>query len=276
MPLRGAVARARHDRPPPRAPAPVAAAGRVRGRRRPARATATAPCATRRSSTRRSTSCSAAGRPTSRSSRVPTEEHLPVALRARGAPACTCWSRSRSRPPSRRREQIIAAVRARRRARAPSATSSASTRRCSRCASACWTGSSATSSSIATERIGPFPDRVRDVGVVKDLATHDLDLVRWLGDAPIADASPRRPQHRMGRAHEDLVLVTGRLATGVAVQLDRRLADADEDAPHARARRPRHARRRHADRRPDLLRERQRRPPSGPARRRCAASPRAT
>ena len=37
---------------------------------------------------------------------------------------------------------------------------------------------------VATERIGPFPDRVRDVGVIKDLATHDLDLVRWLGGAP--------------------------------------------------------------------------------------------
>ncbi|MSW96471.1 MAG: gfo/Idh/MocA family oxidoreductase, partial [Actinobacteria bacterium] len=39
---------------------------------------------------------------------------------------------------------------------------------------------------IATERVGPFPNRIRDVGVVKDLATHDLDLVRWIGGAPIA------------------------------------------------------------------------------------------
>src|SRR5689334_16063057 len=29
---------------------------------------------------------------------------------------------------------------------------------------------------IRTERVGPFPDRVKDVGVVKDLGTHDLDL----------------------------------------------------------------------------------------------------
>ena len=62
---------------------------------------------------------------------------------------------------------------------------------------------------IATERIGPFPDRVRDVGVVKDLATHDLDLVRWLGDAPVERVAAQT-QHRMGREHEDLVLVTGR------------------------------------------------------------------
>lgn len=68
---------------------------------------------------------------------------------------------------------------------------------------------------IATERVGPFPDRVRDVGVVKDLATHDLDLVRWLGGAPIARLAAETA-HKTGRPHEDLVLVTGRLTSGVA------------------------------------------------------------
>jgi UDP-N-acetylglucosamine 3-dehydrogenase len=67
---------------------------------------------------------------------------------------------------------------------------------------------------IATERIGPFPDRVRDVGVVKDLATHDLDLVRWLGGAPVARVSAET-QYRMGREHEDLVLASGRLRNDV-------------------------------------------------------------
>jgi predicted dehydrogenase len=68
---------------------------------------------------------------------------------------------------------------------------------------------------VATERVGPFPDRVRDVGVVKDLATHDLDLVRWLGDAP-SERVAAQTQHRMEREHEDLVLVTGRLDNGRA------------------------------------------------------------
>jgi UDP-N-acetylglucosamine 3-dehydrogenase len=68
---------------------------------------------------------------------------------------------------------------------------------------------------VATERVGPFPDRVRDVGVVKDLATHDLDLVRFLGGSPVERVAAQT-QHRMGRRHEDLVLVTGRLAGGVA------------------------------------------------------------
>jgi predicted dehydrogenase len=66
---------------------------------------------------------------------------------------------------------------------------------------------------IATERIGPYPDRVRDVGVVKDLATHDLDLVRWLADSNV-EALAAQVSHRMGREHEDLVSVTGRLVGG--------------------------------------------------------------
>ncbi len=67
---------------------------------------------------------------------------------------------------------------------------------------------------IATERSGPFPDRIKDVGVVKDLATHDLDLLRWLGGSPV-EAVAAQTSHRMGREHEDLVLATGRLASDV-------------------------------------------------------------
>jgi predicted dehydrogenase len=67
---------------------------------------------------------------------------------------------------------------------------------------------------IRTERVGPFPDRVKDIGVVKDLGTHDLDLVRWLGQSPVASLAAQTG-HVMGREHEDLVLVTGRLASGV-------------------------------------------------------------
>ena len=68
---------------------------------------------------------------------------------------------------------------------------------------------------LATERIGPFPDRVRDVGVIKDLATHDLDLVRWLGGSPV-DRVTAETQHRMEREHEDLLLATGRLENGIS------------------------------------------------------------
>ncbi len=33
---------------------------------------------------------------------------------------------------------------------------------------------------ISTRRAGPFPPRIKDVGVVLDLATHDIDVVRYL------------------------------------------------------------------------------------------------
>jgi UDP-N-acetylglucosamine 3-dehydrogenase len=33
---------------------------------------------------------------------------------------------------------------------------------------------------IHTRRLGPFPSRIQDVGVVMDLATHDLDIMRYL------------------------------------------------------------------------------------------------
>ncbi len=71
---------------------------------------------------------------------------------------------------------------------------------------------------IGTERCGPFPDRVTDVGVVKDLATHDLDLVGWLGKSPI-DVLAAQTVFKTGREHEDLVLVTGRLAAGLAFSI---------------------------------------------------------
>lgn len=58
--------------------------------------------------------------------------------------------------------------------------------------------------SIYTSRIGPFPKRIQDVGVVKDLATHDIDLVSWLVGRPISSVYARTA-HRMGRPNEDLV-----------------------------------------------------------------------
>jgi UDP-N-acetylglucosamine 3-dehydrogenase len=66
---------------------------------------------------------------------------------------------------------------------------------------------------VATSRQGPFPERVRDVGVVQDLATHDIDLAAWLTGSGYAEVSAqvfRRP----GRDHEDLVSVVGRLTDG--------------------------------------------------------------
>lgn len=70
---------------------------------------------------------------------------------------------------------------------------------------------------ISTERVGPYPLRVQDVGVVRDLATHDIDLVHWLG-GPIT-AMAAHLGYRMGGRHEDLVEVIGRLENGAVVRI---------------------------------------------------------
>jgi predicted dehydrogenase len=66
---------------------------------------------------------------------------------------------------------------------------------------------------ITTRRQGPFPARIADVGVVKDLATHDIDLTAWVAQSPFVSVSAQ-VAHRSGREHEDLVSVVGHLADG--------------------------------------------------------------
>ena len=67
---------------------------------------------------------------------------------------------------------------------------------------------------IITRRQGPFPARIADVGVVKDLATHDIDLTAWVARSPFATISARTA-HKSGRAHEDLVAAIGELRNGI-------------------------------------------------------------
>lgn len=69
---------------------------------------------------------------------------------------------------------------------------------------------------ISTSRQGPFPARIADVGVVKDLATHDIDLAAWIAQSPYAVISGQ-VAHRSGREHEDMVVANGRLANGIIV-----------------------------------------------------------
>ncbi|MBK6443596.1 MAG: Gfo/Idh/MocA family oxidoreductase [Actinomycetales bacterium] len=66
---------------------------------------------------------------------------------------------------------------------------------------------------IVTRRQGPFPGRIADVGVVKDLATHDIDLTAWVAQRSFVSVAAQAA-YRSGRAHEDLVAVTGRLEGG--------------------------------------------------------------
>jgi predicted dehydrogenase len=66
---------------------------------------------------------------------------------------------------------------------------------------------------VSTRRQGPFPARIADVGVIKDLATHDIDLTAWVTQQAFASVAARTA-FRSGREFEDLVAVTGQLADG--------------------------------------------------------------
>lgn len=69
---------------------------------------------------------------------------------------------------------------------------------------------------ILTRRQGPFPARISDVGVVKDLATHDVDLTAYVAGAKYASISAQTT-HQSGREFEDMVVATGQLENGIIV-----------------------------------------------------------
>jgi len=72
--------------------------------------------------------------------------------------------------------------------------------------------------SISITRVGPFPPRMSNVGVVIDLAVHDIDLIRWFTGSDIVDV---QPQIRSAIAErEDIALLQFRTASGVLAQIN--------------------------------------------------------
>jgi UDP-N-acetylglucosamine 3-dehydrogenase len=57
---------------------------------------------------------------------------------------------------------------------------------------------------IHARRLGPFPPRVRDVGVVIDLATHDADIMRFLTGSEVTRVYAETAR-RIHTDHEDLL-----------------------------------------------------------------------
>jgi len=66
---------------------------------------------------------------------------------------------------------------------------------------------------VVTRRQGPFPARIADVGVILDLATHDIDLTAWATGSNYASVAAQTAI-KSGRPHEDLVAWVGRLENG--------------------------------------------------------------
>lgn len=66
---------------------------------------------------------------------------------------------------------------------------------------------------VATRRQGPFPGRIADVGVIKDLASHDIDLTAWVTQQEFVTVNARTA-FRSGREHEDMLVAVGTLSDG--------------------------------------------------------------
>lgn len=73
--------------------------------------------------------------------------------------------------------------------------------------------------SLHARRLGPFPPRIRDVGVTLDLATHDLDAMRYLTGEEVAHVYAET-QQRVHQTHEDLLLGMVRFVNGALGVLD--------------------------------------------------------
>jgi len=72
--------------------------------------------------------------------------------------------------------------------------------------------------SIAITRVGPFPPRMSKVGVVIDLAVHDIDLIRWFTESEIVEVQPQLSSAIAER--EDIALLQFRTASGVLAHIN--------------------------------------------------------
>lgn len=72
---------------------------------------------------------------------------------------------------------------------------------------------------ITSRRAGPFPARIRDVGVTVDLATHDVDMLSWIAGERPARVSAETAQ-RIHASHEDLLFGLMSFPSGTVAMLD--------------------------------------------------------
>jgi UDP-N-acetylglucosamine 3-dehydrogenase len=72
---------------------------------------------------------------------------------------------------------------------------------------------------ITSRRAGPFPARIRDVGVTIDLGTHDVDMLSWIaGERPVRVYA--ETSQRIHATHEDLAFGLMHFPSGATGFLD--------------------------------------------------------
>jgi UDP-N-acetylglucosamine 3-dehydrogenase len=72
---------------------------------------------------------------------------------------------------------------------------------------------------VTSRRAGPFPARIRDVGVTVDLGTHDVDMLSWIaGERPVRVYA--ETAQRLHASHEDLTFGLMHFPSGATGFLD--------------------------------------------------------
>lgn len=71
--------------------------------------------------------------------------------------------------------------------------------------------------SIQITRVGPFPPRVRDIGVITDLGAHDIDLIHFITQSDFKHVFA--VSSKANCAHEDSALVIAEMENGVLAQI---------------------------------------------------------
>ena len=72
--------------------------------------------------------------------------------------------------------------------------------------------------SIQIERVGPYPPRIQDVGVIRDLASHDIDLIRHISGSEYRNIYAVTSSN-IGE-HEDTVLISAEMENGVLANIN--------------------------------------------------------
>ena len=66
--------------------------------------------------------------------------------------------------------------------------------------------------------MGPYPPRIQDVGVIRDLGSHDIDLIRFLTGSEFKDVYAVMTSSTGG--HEDNALITAQMENGVLANVN--------------------------------------------------------